>query len=241
MDKTELLEFADQRVVVLDGGMGTEIQGFDLTPDDFHGYEGCNELLVETRPQVIEQIHASFFAAGCDVVETNTFGANRVVLAEFGLESRTEELNRKAAALARKVAGDFHTTNESPKFVLGSVGPGTKLPSLGHAKFDELRDAFLPQMLGLIAGGADAICIETCQDLLQVKSAIDAAKEAFGKSGTRLPLLVSVTIESTGTMLLGSDVQAAVSTLLPLGIDVLGLNCATGPSEMKRHVEHLSL
>ncbi len=240
MRKTDLLEYADRKVVVLDGGMGTGIQGFELTPDDFDGHEGCNELLVETRPDVIEQIHAGYFAVGCDAVETNTFGANGVVLAEYGLEARTEELNRKAAALARKVADRFET-EEAPKFVIGSVGPGTKLPSLGHATFDELREAFLPQMLGLVSGGADAICIETCQDLLQVKAAIDAAREAFRKTGVELPLQVSVTIESTGTMLLGSDVQAAISTLKPLCIDVLGLNCATGPAEMKRHVEHLSL
>ncbi len=238
MKRLNLLDVARERVVVLDGAMGTSIQAAQLSPDDFQGKDGCNELLVVTRPDTIRSIHAGFLRVGCDVVETNTFGANRVVLAEYGIADRTEELNHKAAALARAVADDFSTPAQ-PRFVLGSVGPGTKLPSLGQISFDDLAGAFLPQMRGLLAGGVDAICIETCQDLLQIKAAIDAARTAFSESGMSVPLFVSITIESTGTMLVGSDVQAAVASLWPLGVEVIGLNCATGPSAMKRHVEQL--
>jgi 5-methyltetrahydrofolate--homocysteine methyltransferase len=233
-----LIDAARERVVVLDGAMGTSIQVARPSPDDFEGKDGCNELLVVTRPDIVRSIHAGFLRVGCDVVETNTFGANGVVLAEYGIADRTEQLNHRAAALARAVASDFSTPAQ-PRYVLGSVGPGTKLPSLGQISFDALSNAFLPQMRGLLAGGVDAICIETCQDLLQIKAALDAARTAFAESGLSVPLFVSVTIESTGTMLVGSDVQTAVASLWPLGIDVLGLNCATGPSAMKRHVGQL--
>ncbi|MBM4353658.1 MAG: methionine synthase [Deltaproteobacteria bacterium] len=238
MERLPLLDLARDKVVVLDGAMGTSIQAARPDPDAFEGRDGCNELLVHTRPDLIRSIHAGFLRVGCDIVETNSFSANGVVLAEYSLADRTEELNHKAAALARSVANDF-STQAQPRYVLGSVGPGTKLPSLGQITFDELVAAFQPQMRGLLSGGADAICIETCQDLLQIKSAIQAARNAFAQAGRSLPLFVSITVENTGTMLLGSDIQAAVAALWPLGIDVLGLNCASGPSTMKRHAEQL--
>lgn len=236
--RPSILEFARQQVVVLDGAMGTTLQQADISIDDFVGLEGCNEILVETRPDAIRAVHEGFFAAGCDAAETNTFGANGVVLSEYGIPERTFELNQMAAKLAREVASGFESPGR-PRYVLGSIGPGTRLPSLGHITFDELSAAFLPQVLGLMDGGAEALCVETCQDLLQTKAVIDAARTAFGQLGRKVPIFVSVTIESTGTMLVGSDMQTAITALWSMGIDVLGLNCATGPSEMKRHVEHL--
>ncbi len=236
--RPQLLDLACEQVIVLDGAMGTTLQRMDLSVEDFAGIEGCNEILVQTRPDAIRAVHDAFFSAGCDVVETNTFGANGVVLGEYGIPEKTLELNRVAAALAREVATAYEGPG-SPRYVLGSIGPGTRLPSLGHIGFDALREAFVPQVQGLVQGGADAICIETCQDLLQVKATIAAAREAFTREGRPLPIFISVTIESTGTMLVGSDMQTAIAALQPMGIHVLGLNCATGPSEMKRHVEHL--
>ena len=239
MNRIGILELARQKVVVLDGATGTALQEFELGLDDFQGLEGCNDVLVHSRPDVVLDVHAAYLKAGCDVIETNTFGANRVVLAEYGIADRTFELNLAGARLARQAAADFSTPDQ-PRYVLGSVGPGTRLPSLGHIDFDSLSAAFMPQMRGLIQGGADAICIETCQDLLQIRAALHAARAAFRIENKKLPLFVSITIESSGTMLVGSDVHAAVAALWPLGIDVLGLNCATGPAEMKRHVQDLA-
>ena len=237
MKRPELLELAREKIVVLDGGMGSAILERNPTIDDFAGLEGCSEILLDTHPQWIQEFHHGFLAVGCDAVETNSFGANAVVLEEFGIAHRTEELSRKAARLAREVADDF---TDKPRYVLGSMGPGTRLPSLGHITYDEMHAAFLPQARGLLAGGAHALCIETCQDLLQVKTVVHAARQAMATLNRTVPLFVSITIESTGTMLVGSDVQAAIASLLPLGINALGLNCATGPAEMKRHVQHLS-
>jgi len=237
--QSSLMDLVREKVVVLDGGMGTSIQKLGPTLDDYQGLEGCNEVLVETRADWIRSIHEAFFKAGCDAVETNTFGANGVVLGEYGIADRVLDLNRTAARLACEVAHGFSASGR-PRFVLGSIGPGTRLPSLGHISFADLRHAFLGQCRGLIQGGVHALCIETCQDLLQIKVALDAAREAFTLEAVSVPLFVSVTIEGTGTMLLGTDVQSAVAALKPLGIDVLGLNCATGPSQMKRHVQHLS-
>ena len=237
-ERPTILELAREQVLLLDGAMGTTLQQADIELSDFAGLEGCNEILVETRPDAIKAVHEGFFAAGCDVAETNTFGANGVVLAEYGIPERTAELNRLAASLAREVANDFQKPGH-PRYVLGSIGPGTRLPSLGHITFDDLAAAFLPQIVGLMEGGVDALCIETCQDLLQTKAVIHASRTAFSSLGRQIPIFVSVTIESTGTMLVGSDMQTAITALWSMGIDVLGLNCATGPSEMKRHVEHL--
>ncbi len=233
-----LLQAMQQRVLVCDGAMGTMIQGADLTPEDFEGADGCNELLVRTRPDVIRKIHAAYFAAGADCVETDTFGGTRLVLNEFDLGHEAYELNKTAAALAREVAAEF-STPERPRFVLGSVGPTTRLVSLGHISFDDLCANYEEQIGGLIDGGADGILIETCQDILQVKCATLAATRAAQKRGVQVPLIVQVTVETTGTLLVGSDIASALVVIESLPIDVIGLNCATGPDLMVEHVRHL--
>ena len=233
-----LLRTMQERVLVCDGAMGTMIQNANLSVDDFEGNDGCNELLVRTRPDVIREIHAAYFAAGADCVETNTFGATRLVLNEFGLGHETYALNRTAAALAREVAQEF-STPERPRFVLGSVGPTTRLVSLGHITFDDLLANYEEQIGGLIDGGADGILIETCQDILQVKCATIAANRAAHKRNVEVPILVQVTIETTGTLLVGTDIAGALVVIESLPIDVIGLNCATGPDLMVEHVKHL--
>jgi len=235
----QLLAAIKTRVVVADGAMGTMIQEANPTMADFQNHEGCNEILNVTRPEVISGIHAQYLKAGSEAIETNTFGANFANLAEYGIENRIEELALAGAQIARQVADDFSTA-EKPRWVLGSVGPGTKLPSLGHEKFSVLRDAYQTQCVGLIKGGVDAILIETAQDLLQAKSAVIGAKRAMKSLNTFVPIIVSVTIETTGTMLLGSEIGAALTALSALGIDSIGLNCATGPTEMSEHLRYLS-
>jgi len=235
----QLLDAIKTRVVVADGAMGTMIQEANPTMADFQNHEGCNEILNVTRPEVISGIHAQYLKAGSEAIETNTFGANFANLAEYGIENRIEELALAGAQIARQVADDFSTA-EKPRWVLGSVGPGTKLPSLGHEKFSVLRDAYQTQCVGLIKGGVDAILIETAQDLLQAKSAVIGAKRAMKSFNTFVPIIVSVTIETTGTMLLGSEIGAALTALSALGIDSIGLNCATGPTEMSEHLRYLS-
>lgn len=234
------LDVLRERVLVFDGAFGTWVQGRDLHADDFGGpaLEGCNEHLVLTRPDEIREMHSSFFSVGVDAVETATFGAFPIVLAEYAIPEKTHELNVTAARLAREVASD-HSTPDRPRFVIGSVGPGTKLPSLGHIPFTELRDAYLPQMEGLLEGGVDVILIETVQDLLQGKAAVIAARRAMESSGIQVPLMVQVTIETTGRMLIGSEIGAAVTTLEAMRPDVIGLNCATGPAEMLEHLRYL--
>ena len=227
-----------ERVLVCDGAMGTMIQNADLSPEDFEGADGCNELLVRTRPDVIRKIHAAYFSAGADCVETNTFGGTRLVLNEFDLGDEAYSLNRAAAALAKEVAAEF-STPERPRFVLGSVGPTTRLVSLGHITFDDLLTNYEEQIGGLIDGGVDGILIETCQDILQVKCATIAANRAAGKRGVQVPVLVQVTVETTGTLLVGTDIAAALVVIESLPIDVIGLNCATGPDLMVEHVRHL--
>ncbi|MFT3874860.1 MAG: methionine synthase [Propioniciclava sp.] len=234
-----LTEALSRRVVVADGGMGTMLQGFDLTLDDFANLEGCNEVLNVTRPEVVEAIHAAYFEAGADAVETNTFGANLSALGEYDIPERIDELAEAGARIARRAA-DAASTPERPRWVLGSVGPGTKLPSLGHVGFRKLRDAYQVQSEAMLRGGIDAFQIETCQDLLQAKAAVQAAKRAQRALGVEVPVLVNVSIETNGTMLLGSEIGAALAALEPLGIDVLGLNCSTGPDEMSEHLRHLS-
>lgn len=224
------------RVVVADGAMGTMIQDENPSLEDFENLEGCNEILNITRPELIAAIHRQYFEAGAEVVETNTFGANFANLSEYGIPERIEELAEAGARIARQVAEEFPTE----RWVLGSIGPGTKLPTLGHERFAVLRDAYLLQVLGLIKGGADALLVETTQDLLQTKSAIIGAKRAMKQVGIELPIVVSVTIETNGTMLLGSEIGAALTTLSALGIDAIGLNCATGPTEMSEHLRYLS-
>ena len=235
------LKSPERPVLVFDGAMGTSLQAQELTAEDFGGpeYEGCNEYLVETKPDAVEKVHRSFLEAGADVIETDTFGGTSLVLAEYDLSDRAYELNKKAAQIARKAADDF-STPEKPRFVAGSIGPGTKLPTLGHVDFDTLHDAYLEQIEGLIDGGADLILVETCQDVLQIKAALTAVEEVFAKKETRLPLMVSVTVEQMGTMLVGSEISAALTILEPYPIDIMGLNCATGPTEMKEHIKYLS-
>ena len=234
-----LLAALAERVIVADGAMGTMLQAQDLTLDDFEGHEGCNEILNVTRPDVVRSIHDAYFSVGCDAVETNTFGANAANLGEYGITNRIYELAEAGARLAKQVAGDWSTPGR-PRFVIGSVGPGTKLPSLGHAPYAVLRDAYQRQAAGLIDGGADAILVETSQDLLQTKAAIIGAKRARTAGQAGLPILAQVTVETTGSMLLGTEIGAALTALEPLGIDLIGLNCATGPAEMSEHLRYLS-
>ena len=227
-----------ERVLIFDGAMGTSIQDRGLTPEDFDGKDGCNEFLVLTRPQVIREIHASFLAVGCDAVETNSFGASRLVLGEYDLAARAYEINHAAARLAREVAADF-STPDHPRFVVGAMGPGTRLPSLGQIDFDDVVAMFGEQARGLMEGGADVLLIETCQDILQAKAAIIGCQDAMRAARSRVPLMVQVTMESTGTMLLGTEIGAALTTLEAYELDVIGLNCATGPQEMAEHIRFL--
>ncbi|MEL0264159.1 MAG: methionine synthase [Synechococcus sp.] len=237
----ERLHAPERPVLVFDGATGTSLQQMDLGPDDFGGaaLEGCNENLVVTRPDAVQEVHRQFLEAGCDVIETDTFGATSLVLAEYDLQDQAYELNVKAAQLAREMA-DRYSTPEKPRFVAGSMGPTTKLPTLGHVGFDAMRDSFAEQGRGLLAGNVDLFIIETCQDPLQIKAALAGLEQAFAAAGERRPLMVSVTMETTGTMLVGSDIAAVVAILEPFPIDVLGLNCATGPEQMKEHVRYLS-
>ncbi|WP_345555669.1 methionine synthase [Streptomonospora halophila] len=236
------LSFRDalaQRVIIADGAMGTMLQAHDLDLDDFNGLEGCNEILNVTRPDVVRATHAAFYDVGVDCVETNTFGTNYAALGEYDIPERTYELAEAGARLAREVA-DEYTTPDHPRYVLGSAGPGTKLPSLGHIDYATIRDYYEQCHIGLIEGGADAILIETCQDLLQTKAAVIGAQRARRAKGVDIPIIAQVTIETTGTMLLGSEIGAALTSLEPLGIDVIGINCATGPAEMSEHLRYLS-
>ena len=234
-----LIQAISSRVVVADGAMGTMIQSASPSMDDFQNHEGCNEILNVTRADIIADIHRKYLAAGSEAIETNTFGANWANLAEYGIESRIEELAEAGAKIARETADEF-STESNPRWVLGSVGPGTKLPTLLHTTFGVLRDAYQAQVEGLIRGGVDAVLIETAQDLLQAKSAVVGAKRAMTQLGQSVPIIVSVTIETTGTMLLGSEIGAALTALTALGIDAIGLNCATGPTEMSEHLRYLS-
>jgi 5-methyltetrahydrofolate--homocysteine methyltransferase len=234
------LQTVRDRVVVYDGAMGTNIQVRQPSVDDFWGKEGCNEILVLSRPDIIKDIHNSFFSVGCDVVETNTFGATRVVLAEYDIAEKVAELNIAAARIAKEVAQQFSTKNK-PRFVAGSIGPTTKLPSLGHIKFDDMALAFEEQASALIEGGVDVLLIETSQDLLQAKAALAGVFDAMQKAGKRLPVTVQVTLEATGTMLLGTEIGAALTALEPYDVDIIGLNCATGPVEMNDAVRYLGL
>ncbi|WP_225727592.1 MULTISPECIES: methionine synthase [unclassified Nocardia] len=238
---TTLLDTLRRRVVIGDGAMGTMLQAADLTLDDFRGLEGCNEILNETRPDVLRGIHRAYFEAGADAVETNTFGCNLPNLADYDIADRIRDLSERGTRLAREVADEMGPSADgTPRYVLGSMGPGTKLPTLGHAPFTALRDAYAEAALGMLDGGADAILIETCQDLLQVKAAVTGSQRAMITAGRRIPIITHVTVETTGTMLVGSEIGAALTAIEPLGIDVIGLNCATGPDEMSEHLRHLS-
>jgi 5-methyltetrahydrofolate--homocysteine methyltransferase len=233
-----------QRVVIADGAMGSVLQGSAATLDDFAGHEGCNEILNITRPDIVGSIHEDYLNAGVDCITTNTFGANLGNLGEYGISDRIFELAQAGALIARQAA-DRWSRAERTRWVLGSIGPGTKLPTLGHVSFARLRESYQVNAAGLLSGGADALIVETCQDLLQAKAAIIGAKRAIAEAAAARPggevlLIVQVTIETTGAMLLGSEIGAALTALEPLGIDLIGLNCATGPAEMGEHLRYLA-
>ncbi|MFB7541108.1 methionine synthase [Streptomyces zaomyceticus] len=235
-----LREALASRVVVADGAMGTMLQAQDPTLEDFENLEGCNEILNITRPDIVRSVHQEYFSAGVDCVETNTFGANHAALGEYDIPERVHELSEAGARIAREVADEFTAATGRQRWVLGSIGPGTKLPTLGHAPYTLLRDAYQQNAEGLLTGGADALLVETTQDLLQTKASVIGARRALDALGADVPLIVSVTVETTGTMLLGSEIGAALTALEPLGIDMIGLNCATGPAEMSEHLRYLA-
>ncbi|MEN9243444.1 MAG: methionine synthase [Gloeomargarita sp. DG02_5_bins_242] len=237
----ERLHHPSRPVLVFDGAMGTNLQRQNLTASDFGGaqYEGCNEYLVITKPTAVAQVHRSFLEVGADVIETDTFGANAIVLAEYDLAHLAYEINVKAAQLAKSLTQEF-STPEKPRFVAGSIGPGTKLPTLGHIDFDTLVTSYQEQVEGLLDGGVDLLLLETCQDVLQIKAGLQAINQVLNRRGQRVPLMVSVTMEQQGTMLVGSDIGAVVAILEPYPIDILGLNCATGPDLMESHIQYLS-
>ena len=228
-----------QRVVVADGAMGTMLQAANPTLEDFQNHEGCNEILNVSRPDIVRSVHNEYLAAGVDAVETNTFGANWSNLADYGIEDRIYELAFAGGKIARDAADSF-STKDKPRFVLGSLGPGTKLPSLGHTTYENLKVAYYTAAKGLSDSGCDALLVETSQDLLQVKAAVNGCRQAINEADRDIMLIAQVTVETTGTMLLGSEIGAALNTLEPMGIDLIGLNCATGPTEMSEHLRYLS-
>jgi 5-methyltetrahydrofolate--homocysteine methyltransferase len=234
------LHSPERPVIVFDGAMGSSLQTQNLTAEDFGGaqYEGCNEYLVVTKPEAVEKVHRGFLEVGADVIETDTFGGASIVLAEYDLADQAYSLNKTAAELAKRVAAEY-STPEKPRFVAGSIGPTTKLPTLGHIDFDTMQASFAEQVRGLYDGGADLLIVETCQDVLQIKAALNAIEQVFQEKGARLPLMVSVTMEVQGTMLLGSEIGAALTILERYPIDILGLNCATGPDRMADHIKFL--
>ena len=236
----DLMDALATRVVIADGAMGTELQERKPTLEDFQNLEGCNEILNVTRPDIVRSVHDAYFETGIDCIESNTFGANWSNLSDYGIEDRIEELAEVGARIARQSADGFTEKDSRQRWVLGSMGPGTKLPSLGHVEYAFLRDTFKEQAVGLIKGGSDAFLVETSQDLLQTKAAINGCRMAVLETGIRLPIFVEVTVETTGTMLMGSEIGAALTALEPLGVDMIGLNCATGPTEMSEHLRQLS-
>ncbi|UYH51375.1 methionine synthase [Candidatus Kirkpatrickella diaphorinae] len=239
MTRPALLELLRDRVLLCDGGMGSKVQMLDLdTERDYWGQENCTDILSLSRPEIIRDIHRSYFEAGADMVETNSFGGSVITLAEFGLQDRAREINKLSAELAREAAESF--VDGRHRYVIGSVGPGTKLPSLGNIDYDTLEAGLVVQCLGLIDGGVDAILIETCQDTLQIKAAVNAAKIARGQLGKETPIFVQVTVETTGTLLVGPDIAAAATVVNALDVPLMGLNCATGPQEMAEHISWMA-
>lgn len=241
MTTEQFLQLLNERVLLFDGATGTSLQTQYLTPEDFggHNLEGCNEYLCISNPEAVRKVHDGFLEAGADIIETNSFGSASIVLAEYGIADRAYELSCLSAQIARTCA-DQYSTPERPRFVAGSVGPTTKLPSLGQIDFDTMAASFQEQIAGLIDGGADLLCIETCQDPLQTKCALYGAMNYFQESGRQVPIIASVTIESTGTMLMGTEIAAALAILEPYEIiTVIGMNCATGPKEMEENLRYL--
>src|SRR3984885_11170834 len=239
MTRPHLLDALRDQVLLADGGMGSHAQSLPLDIEkDYWGRENCSDVLVLSRPDLVRDLHRGFFAAGADMVETNTFGASPVTLGEFDLAERAFEINKIAGELAREAAETF--ADGRHRWVIGSVGPGTKLPSLGNIAYDPLQAALAEQCRGLIAGGVDAILIETCQDTLQIKAAVNGAKIARRAAGKDTPIFVQVTVETTGTLLVGPDIAAAAAVIGALDVPLMGLNCATGPQEMAEHVSWLA-
>ncbi|MEU4063061.1 methionine synthase [Streptomyces wedmorensis] len=235
-----LREALATRVVVADGAMGTMLQAQDPTLEDFQNLEGCNEILNVTRPDIVRSVHEAYFDAGVDCVETNTFGSNHSAAGEYEIADRIFELSEAGARIAREAADEFGARDGRQRWVLGSIGPGTKLPSLGHTTYDVLRDGYQQNAEGLLAGGSDALIVETTQDLLQTKASLIGARRAMTALGVDVPLICSLAFETTGVMLLGSEIGAALTALEPLGIDMIGLNCSTGPAEMNEHLRYLA-
>ncbi len=245
------LKALEQRVLLFDGATGTNLQSQNLSIEDFGGkdFEGCNEMLCVTKPSAVRRVHEDFLKAGADIIETNSFGSTSIVLAEYDIADRAYELSRLSAEIARSCA-DEYSTPEKPRFVAGSLGPGTKLPSLLHISFDAVEEAYYVAAKGMIDGGADILCVETCQDMLQVKAAISGAERAIAEWKANstpdwrmgeIPIIASVTIETTGTMLMGTEIAAALTTLEPYSsVKVVGMNCATGPKEMEENVRFLT-
>jgi 5-methyltetrahydrofolate--homocysteine methyltransferase len=234
------LNLLKDKIIVFDGAMGVSLQAANLSIDDWGGpnFENCSENLLYTRPDVVEKVHRSFLEIGCDVIETNSFGGSEVVLAEFGIAEKTYEVNKLAAEIAKRLANDY-STYDHPRFVAGSIGPGTKLPTLGHITYRDLKNAYAEQVRGLVDGGSDVLLVETCQDLLQTKAALAAIFEHFEKTKTRIPVMAQVTIEVFGTMLNGTEIGAALTALEPFPIDVIGMNCGTGPRHMTDSFRYL--
>lgn len=241
MPNTSLVEILRQKILVFDGATGTHLQGQNLTAEDFGGerLNGCNEYLVLSKPSAVQNVHRDYLAAGCDVVETDSFGSTSIVLAEYDLAGQAYELNRRAAELAKEVAQGF-STPDHPRFVAGSMGPTTKLPSLGHIAFAAMAGAYEEQARGLVDGGVDLLCVETCQDVLQIKAALYGIFSFFRQAKKQVPVIASVTIETMGTMLLGTEISAALTSLEPFDLAAIGMNCATGPQEMSEHVRVLA-
>src|SRR5918992_401525 len=237
---SNLLDILKERIVVFDGAMGTNLQVQNLSLDDFGGprFEGCNENLLVTRPDAVEKVHAGFLDVGCDVVETNSFNGTPVDFAEYDVADKAYDMNVLAAQLAKRVASDYATT-EKPRWVAGSMGPGRKLPTLGHISFTELRDAYAVQVRGLLDGGVDLLIVETCQDLLQTKAALGAIFAHFAETHRRVPVIAQVTIEVFGTMLNGTEISAALTALAPFPIDIVGMNCGTGPKHMTESIRYI--
>jgi 5-methyltetrahydrofolate--homocysteine methyltransferase len=234
------LDLLKEKIVVFDGAMGTNLMAQNLTLDDFGGanFENCSENLIYTRPDAVLNVHRAFLEAGSDVIETNTFGGNTVVLQEFGIADKAYDVNFKAAQMAKQIAGDF-STNDKPRFVAGSMGPGTKLPTLGHISYLDLKKNYVEQVRGLFDGGVDLFIVETCQDILQTKAALAAIFDFFKEKRVKIPVIAQVTIETFGTMLNGTEISAALTALEPFPIDVVGMNCGTGPKQMAESLKYL--
>nr|HQU85228.1 homocysteine S-methyltransferase family protein [Pyrinomonadaceae bacterium] len=234
------LDLLKEKVVVFDGAMGSNLQSQNLTIEDWGGanFENCSENLLYTKPEAIETVHVGFLDAGVDVIETNSFGGGEVVLAEFGIADKAYDVNKKAAELAKRLANDYSTKSHQ-RFVAGSMGPGTKLPTLGHISYENLKKSYDEQVRGLFDGGVDIFIVETCQDILQTKAALRSIFEFFEKQRVKLPVIAQVTIETFGTMLNGTEISAALTALEPYPIDIIGMNCGTGPDQMTENVKYL--